>query len=166
MPPCARGTMSFTIFVYCTLWTSSPCCAICHGPALYSLHIGAVISGLSVITALIAGNNIRMGMLTWLFVVLVGVSALTIGGVGVVTLLALGALPILLSKPKSYQSWVLPCWLGLWFVSTPLYHPYVRLLLPFTIAAYIAAGVGISWLVFKRKDNGTPVSGARRYPFA
>lgn len=73
-----------------------------------------------------------------------GLVALLLGSSGAALVLALFTLPALLRDFGSYHVRVLLCWLGLWVISAPVYHPYARLILPFTIAMMVAAGHWIS----------------------
>jgi 4-amino-4-deoxy-L-arabinose transferase-like glycosyltransferase len=68
------------------------------------------------------------------------VLSLLIGQAGVGALLALAAVPALLRAFDAYHARVMICWIGLWIVSAPIYHPYARLILPFTIASFLLAG--------------------------
>ncbi len=69
-----------------------------------------------------------------------GIGGLLIGQSGVAALLAIAAIPMLLREFQSYRSRVLICWMGLWLVAAPIYHPYARLILPFTIATFLVSG--------------------------
>lgn len=66
--------------------------------------------------------------------------SLLIGQAGVAALLALAAVPALLHAFDAYRTRVMICWIGLWLVSAPIYHPYARLILPFTIASFLLSG--------------------------
>jgi hypothetical protein len=44
--------------------------------------------------------------------------------------------------------------LALWFFVTPLYRPYVRLLLPFTVVTYLVAGLWLSAAANEAQDEG------------
>lgn len=69
-----------------------------------------------------------------------GIGGLLIGQAGVAALLTIAAIPMLLREFHAYRSRVLICWLGLWLVAAPIYHPYARLILPFTIATFLVSG--------------------------
>jgi 4-amino-4-deoxy-L-arabinose transferase-like glycosyltransferase len=69
-----------------------------------------------------------------------GIGGLLIGQSGVAALLTIAAIPMLLREFQSYRSRVLICWMGLWLVAAPIYHPYARLILPFTIATFLVSG--------------------------
>ncbi len=74
---------------------------------------------------------------------LIGAGALAVlglGSFGVLSLLALAMVPALLRSFETYRARVLLCWLGLWIVAAPVYHPYARLLLPYTVLTCILAG--------------------------
>lgn len=72
------------------------------------------------------------------------VAALTLGAGLATALLALLALPRLLGRGRGLPGTVVAIWLAVWIVLTPTYHPYARLVLPFTLAAALAAGVWIA----------------------
>jgi 4-amino-4-deoxy-L-arabinose transferase-like glycosyltransferase len=72
--------------------------------------------------------------------VLLCVAALTVGGAGTAALLSLLALPGLLKRKSSLAAWMALSGLAVWFFTTPLYHPYARLLLPFILTIYLVAG--------------------------
>jgi dolichyl-phosphate-mannose-protein mannosyltransferase len=74
---------------------------------------------------------------------LLALSALVLGGGLTAALLALFALPRLLGRERDLRTTLVAVWIGVWIVLTPMYHPYARLVLPFTIAACLAAG---AWL--------------------
>ena len=81
-----------------------------------------------------------------LIVLLLGLSgaAILVGASGVAALLSLVSIIWLLKQPASYPAWLLYGWIGFWTVMTPLYFPYARLVLPFTIATFIGSGFFIS----------------------
>lgn len=83
-----------------------------------------------------AAANYRL----WLLAAGLGLGGLLIGQAGVAALLTIAAVPMLLREFQSYRSRVLICWLGLWLVAAPIYHPYARLILPFTIATFLVSG--------------------------
>jgi hypothetical protein len=58
--------------------------------------------------------------------------------------MALLAVPALYADAGSWRGRILVVWLAGWAVATPVYRPYSRLLLPFTIATFLAAGSWIS----------------------
>jgi 4-amino-4-deoxy-L-arabinose transferase-like glycosyltransferase len=88
--------------------------------------------------------------------VLVGaaISGLVLGSAGTALLLTLAAVPHLIRR-SDYAGWILAGWLGLWFAVTPLYHPYARLVLPFTIATHLGAGL---WLMTVLRGPARTVS--------
>ncbi|HEX6558750.1 MAG TPA: glycosyltransferase family 39 protein [Longimicrobiales bacterium] len=93
-----------------------------------------------------------------------GVVSLALGSAGTTLLLSLAAVPLLLKRPVPFRVWVLLAWIGLWIVAAPVYRPYARLLLPFTVATAIGAGIGLAlaadWL---RQPGEVP---ARRLQWA
>jgi 4-amino-4-deoxy-L-arabinose transferase-like glycosyltransferase len=87
------------------------------------------------------------------------VLSLLAGEAGVGALLALAALPALLREFNAYRSRVMLCWVGLWIVAAPVYHPYARLILPFTIASFLLAGFVLDRLL--GRDGAAPKDGVR-----
>jgi dolichyl-phosphate-mannose-protein mannosyltransferase len=85
---------------------------------------------------------------------------LLVGHAGVAVLLGLAALPLLLREFAAYRSRVILCWVGLWVIAAPFYHPYPRLLLPFTIATLILAGAVLDRLL-SAAAHRTSVAGGR-----
>jgi 4-amino-4-deoxy-L-arabinose transferase-like glycosyltransferase len=81
---------------------------------------------------------------------LLSISALLVGGSITAALLSILAIPALLRKEGFFQTWVVLCWLAIWFFITPFYHPYARLVLPFTVGTYLVAGF---WLCTVTKDR-------------
>ena len=69
-----------------------------------------------------------------------GIGGLLIGQAGVAAMLSIAAIPMLWRQFQAYRSRVLICWMGLWVVAAPIYHPYSRLILPFTIAMFLVSG--------------------------
>ncbi len=90
----------------------------------------------------------------------IGACALTVGIAGTACLLCALALPRLLGKERNLRTTVLVVWMFVWFILTPLYHPYARLVLPFTIAACLAGGAWIAWRVERLSTQTGPVHGA------
>lgn len=79
--------------------------------------------------------------------ILLGISSLLVipfGASGVAACFSLVAIYWLFKEPTHYPAWLLFGWIGVWTVMTPLYYPYARLVLPFTIATFIGAGYFIS----------------------
>ena len=93
---------------------------------------------------LISGRFLRPTGKAWAVVGFLATSALLLGGSGSAFVLALLAVPALLGNRHSLAAGTLAAWLGLLFLLTPFYHPYARLLLPFTIATCLGAGVWVS----------------------
>lgn len=77
-------------------------------------------------------------------VLLCTMASLAVGGAGALVILAALAVPLVVRR-GSYSGWVLLAWLGVWVVMAPFYKPYSRLILPFTIATQLAAGVWLAW---------------------
>ncbi len=109
------------------------------------------LSRASILAALVAAiavnPGVRFGPKFLFGLIFVAVSSILIGGSGTAALLALLALPALLRRSASFSTWLVLGWLGLWFLATPLYHPYARLVLPFTVATYLVAGWWLARLV-------------------
>ena len=93
---------------------------------------------------LISRRFLRPTGKAWAVVGFLATSALLLGGSGSAFVLALLAVPALLGNRHSLAAGTLVAWLGLLFLLTPFYHPYARLLLPFTIATCLGAGVWVS----------------------
>ena len=68
-------------------------------------------------------------------------------------LLTLLAIPVLIRNRSSFPAWLVLSWLALWFFAAPLYRPYARLVLPFTIATYLVAGLWMSTAVNEPQDE-------------
>jgi 4-amino-4-deoxy-L-arabinose transferase-like glycosyltransferase len=96
---------------------------------------------------LVSHRRLRQTLTFLMTLVLVSASVLLIGGTGTAVLLSLLAIPMLLRNPSSLPAWIILSWLALWFFAAPLYRPYARLLLPFTIATYLVAGLWMSTAV-------------------
>jgi hypothetical protein len=84
---------------------------------------------------------------------LLSLSALLIGGSGTVLLVTILALPRLVRKSPFFPSWIVLSWLVVWFFSTPLYYPYTRLVLPFTVASCLISGFWISSFVREEQNK-------------
>ena len=80
----------------------------------------------------------------FLILFLLTTSTLLIGSSGTILLLTLVGIPTLLRKPVLFPGWLVLGWMTIWFFSTPVYRPYARLVLPFTIATYLVACLWIS----------------------
>jgi len=93
---------------------------------------------------LVSGGRSRLRAKFLLTVVLLSMSVLLVGGAGTAALLALLAIPVLVRNMSSFPAWLALSWLAVWFFATPLYRPYARLVLPFTIATYVVAGLWMS----------------------
>ena len=83
------------------------------------------------------------------------------GAVGAATAVTLAWLSGLLRRPLRYAAIVLACWVVLWLGVAPLYTPYLRLLLPFTVAVFAGAG---AWLQTVAERERPPRSHASRVP--
>jgi 4-amino-4-deoxy-L-arabinose transferase-like glycosyltransferase len=86
--------------------------------------------------------------------VILGASAIAtifLGFFGVTSILAVLSVPALLRDFEGYRNRVVLAWLGLWIVAAPVYHPYARLLLPWTVLTCLLSGW---WLV--RIVDGAP----------
>jgi len=93
---------------------------------------------------LVCPQRARKTFRFFFILLLLSVSALLIGSSGTAVLITVLGIPVLLRRPASFPSWLVLGWLAIWFFSTPLYRPYARLVLPFTIATYLVAGLWIS----------------------
>jgi 4-amino-4-deoxy-L-arabinose transferase-like glycosyltransferase len=115
-------------------------------------HVSVMLAVLLVLTVLDKQPRVTRGFL-WTLALLTATSLL-LGGAATAVLLTLLAIPLLLRQPTVFSAWLLLSWLGLWVFLTPLYRPYARLLLPFTIVTFLATGVWLSQVL--RED--TPFS--------
>ena len=79
------------------------------------------------------------------------VASLLFGFFGVASILTLLSVPALVRDFHVYRNRVALAWLGLWVIAAPVYHPYARLLLPWTVLTCLLAGW---WLV--RLADGAP----------
>jgi 4-amino-4-deoxy-L-arabinose transferase-like glycosyltransferase len=89
--------------------------------------------------------------------ILVSFASLILGSAATTLLLAAAAVPALIHNDR-YESWMLLSWLALFFVSTPLYFPYARLLLPFVVGTHMAAAVCLTSVIAARPAIGTRVT--------
>lgn len=98
----------------------------------------------------------QVGRRFFALLAVVSIASLAIGSAAASLLLGAAAVPALIRRNR-YESWMLLSWAGLFFVSAPLYHPYARLLLPFTISTHLAAGVFLASAI-----AGTPATEERK----
>jgi len=87
-----------------------------------------------------------------LILLFLSLSTLLIGSSGTAALLTVIGIPLFLRKNTPYPSWLVLGWLVIWFFTAPLYRPYARLVLPFTIATYFVACLWIS----SKMNEGLP----------
>jgi dolichyl-phosphate-mannose-protein mannosyltransferase len=78
------------------------------------------------------------------------------GGTPVIIILAAFVVPVLLRESRSFGAATTLAWLALWLVSTPMYRPYFRLVLPGLIAAFLAVGAYWSAQTAPGQDRSTP----------
>ncbi|MGH7502353.1 MAG: ArnT family glycosyltransferase [Longimicrobiales bacterium] len=101
-------------------------------------------AALLVALALVLGwNTSAHWSKTMLLVAAAAAASLVLGFFGSVSILAFLAVPALVRGFDLYRNRVALAWLGLWVVAAPVYHPYARLLLPYTIITCLLAG---AWL--------------------
>ncbi|HEX9565207.1 MAG TPA: glycosyltransferase family 39 protein [Gemmatimonadaceae bacterium] len=84
-------------------------------------------------------------------VVATGAVSLILGEFAVTCALALAA-AAQLWRTGDTASRMLLLWLALWCAAAPLYEPYFRLLLPFQMATYVAAGAAVVSLLSRQTD--------------
>ncbi len=89
-----------------------------------------------------------------LVLIIILCSGLFLGGVGTALILSVLALSLLI-KLGSYACWLVLSSFGLFFLLTPLYHPYPRILMPAVLMIYIASGVGIGKILKSRETIST-----------
>lgn len=132
--------------------------------ARQQVFLEGTLSRAAPLLALAAGLLVRrgrsVGTAAWITIGLAA-GALLIGQAGVAALLALAGIPMLLRDFDRYHARVLLCWVGLWVVAAPVYHPYARLILPFTIASFLLTGLVIDRLL-GGSDAG--LVGSRQWP--
>ncbi len=85
-----------------------------------------------------------------------GLAALLVGSAGAALGLAVAALSRAWRRGPTGAEWLLASLLGLWFVMGPIYHPYFRLLLPFTLATFVLGGAALSAFM----QSGSPPAGS------
>lgn len=66
------------------------------------------------------------------------------GGPALLVVLAAIGVPFLLARRHGLAGWAVVCWLVVWLVLTPLYRPYVRLVMPGVVALCLAAGPALA----------------------
>ena len=91
----------------------------------------------------LARGRPRLSRSSCLFILAGLALTLLAGAVGAATAVTLAWLSGVLRRPLRYAAMVLACWVVLWLGVAPLYTPYLRLLLPFTVAVFVGAG---AWL--------------------
>jgi 4-amino-4-deoxy-L-arabinose transferase-like glycosyltransferase len=134
------------------LWSQAQMQIFFEGPfsqasVLIAFLLGLLVSGKSTLTR---------GRLV-LIILLLSISSLVIGGSGTAALVTLVAIPSLL-RTSSYSAWLVLSWLAVWFFSTPLYHPYARLVFPFTLATFLVWGFWISAVLNESRQEVKPLA--------
>lgn len=124
--------------------------------------LDGVLTRVSIVTALFCAALVggrRALSLRWLLVgAIATVAGIFSGGTAVCFVLALCTVPtIALSRPR-LSSVVAAVWLLFWCFITPLYRPFARLVLPFTIAAVLLAAKALapSSRDTERAEGGVP----------
>jgi dolichyl-phosphate-mannose-protein mannosyltransferase len=131
-----------TINVFATIWRHA-------GEQLY---LDGALTRASVLVALVLAaiwSDRRSGEGAGrraLYALGIAASAFFLGGTATTLLLAVIAVPTILRRPATLPGWFLIGWIGLWIAAAPLYRPYFRLLLPFTVAGAMAAGAALAAL--------------------
>jgi hypothetical protein len=105
--------------------------------------------------ALVAPVPRALGRAALIAIAVAGVLSLILGSSGAALVITLFVLPTMLREFGAFHVRVLLCWLGLWVISAPVYHPYARLILPFAIATMIAASHWMSRAIERTEE--TPV---------
>lgn len=103
--------------------------------------------------SLLAPRGRISGIRLFVILVLLCIAALTVGGAGTAALLSLLALPGLLKRTSSLATWLALSGLSVWFITTPLYHPYARLVLPFVLTTYLIAGFWMATLLTEAESR-------------
>lgn len=81
------------------------------------------------------------------YIAAVSLLSIFAGGWGTAALLSLAAIPGIRRMYGRFPGLLLIAWMMLWLLATPLYHPYSRLALPFTLATFLGAGVSMMRLL-------------------
>jgi 4-amino-4-deoxy-L-arabinose transferase-like glycosyltransferase len=106
------------------------------------------------ILSLIAVRNRHLftGSMIFFIILLLAGAGLAFGGAS--ALAALSILAILFVKGwDCYPRWLLLASIGIFFLLTPLYHPYPRLTIPLMLTIYITAGVSIGKILLDLATN-------------
>jgi hypothetical protein len=103
---------------------------------------------------LVAARDGRRGA-PWLVPAL-GVAALLVGSGGCAVVLAIIALQRAWRVGMSGPAWLLAGLVVLWFVMAPIYHPYFRLIVPFTLATFALGGAAIDGWMRPRDASSGP----------
>jgi 4-amino-4-deoxy-L-arabinose transferase-like glycosyltransferase len=98
---------------------------------------------LAVLAAQLVAGRRGQALSRWLLPA-AAVAALLVGSAGSALVLAVVALVQSWKRGMTGGAWLLAALLLLWFVMGPIYHPYFRLLLPFTLATFVLAGAALA----------------------
>jgi 4-amino-4-deoxy-L-arabinose transferase-like glycosyltransferase len=98
---------------------------------------------LAVLAAQLVAGRRGQALSRWLLPA-AAVAALLVGSAGSALVLAVVALVLSWKRGMTGGAWLLAALLLLWFVMGPIYHPYFRLLLPFTLATFVLAGAALA----------------------
>jgi 4-amino-4-deoxy-L-arabinose transferase-like glycosyltransferase len=89
-----------------------------------------------------AANGRRLA--PWWAPVVLGLGALLVGASGVAVALTVVALVQRWREGMRGPDWLIAAVVVLWVVMAPVYHPYFRLLMPFTVATYMMAATQLA----------------------
>jgi 4-amino-4-deoxy-L-arabinose transferase-like glycosyltransferase len=84
-------------------------------------------------------------------IIAVSLLSMFAGAWGTAALLSLAAIPAIWRTYGRFPGLLLIAWMMLWVLATPLYHPYSRLALPFTLATFLGTGV---WMMQSLANDG------------
>jgi 4-amino-4-deoxy-L-arabinose transferase-like glycosyltransferase len=108
------------------------------------------LSRWSVLAALLAIWGLRGGIdvpnACYYWSPVLALLAVLLGSAGTALILCLAAIPFLIRSPANYSTWLLLSWVAIFGLMTPFYHPYSRLVLPFTVATFLGAGAFLAAL--------------------
>ncbi len=116
--------------------------------ALMQWVLDGALTRVSIVAALVSAASVagrRALSARWLLAGSIAAGAgLLIGGTAVCVVLALCAIPGLIARPARMSADAAIVWFGLWCVITPMYRPFARLVLPFTVATVMLAASRLS----------------------
>jgi 4-amino-4-deoxy-L-arabinose transferase-like glycosyltransferase len=124
------------------------------------LYFDGVLTHVSLPAALVAMAGVQPvwpSTTRWLAALSVGAAAAALaGGTPLVWALTAAAIPALIAA-RRLPAWTVLAWGAILVVLTPVYNPYARLVLPFTIATALAAAYALSrWPLWQTSTSPKP----------